>query len=295
MSSADIQTKEGHFCKVQPLMPPRLFKNVGFSAIVAIACVGVSVYYSFTVLWPTIIGSLYTTDSLQIGLQSAVIGGGILLGQVLGGLAIAYVPGVKIQAIVAGCLGMAFITPLITLNENTHAMTIALGVLGCIAMGYVDNIAFPGITLVSEPADIGLATGVMGSLRALAGAFTQTLYISVLNNKLAQAIPSMVGPAALDAGLPLSSLNELLADASAGTSVAQVPGMTSAIEQAVAGATKEAYAAGFRLVFLATIPFSFVLICAACLVPNMEAYLHQDVAKRLQDKHLRLRNSPADC
>lgn len=40
-------------------MPPRLFKNVGFSAIVAVACVGVRIYYSFTVLWPTMIGSLY--------------------------------------------------------------------------------------------------------------------------------------------------------------------------------------------------------------------------------------------
>lgn len=268
-------------------MPPRLFKNVGFSAIVAIACVGVSVYYSFTVLWPTIIGSLYTTDSLQIGLQSAVVGGGVLLGQVLGGLAIAYVPLVKMQTIVAGCLGLAFITPLVTLTEHTHARTLALGVLGCTAMGYVDNIAFPGITLVSAPADIGLATGVMGSLRALAGAFTQTLYLSVLNNKLAVAIPSLVGPAALDAGLPAASLDALLADVSAGTSVAQVPGITSAIEKAVADATKEAYAAGFRLVFLATIPFSVVLVGAACLVPNMEAYLHQDVAKRLQGKHVR--------
>lgn len=264
-------------------MPPRLFKNVGFSAIVAVACVAVTVYYSFTVLWPTMIGSLYTSDSLQIGLQSAVIGGGILLGQVLGGFGIAYVPGVKMQTVAAACVGMAFITPLATLDQNTHGMTMGLGVVGCAAVGYVDNIAFPGITLVSEAADIGLATGVMGSLRALAGAVVQTLYLSVLNNKLASAVPAMVGPAAVEAGLPSSSVGALVADVLARSSVVDVAGMTPAIEEAVAAATKDAYTAAFRLVFLASIPFSVVLIAAACLVPNMDAFLHRNVAKKLQD------------
>lgn len=68
-----------------------------------------------------------------------------------------------------------------------------------------------------------------------------------------------MGPAALDAGLPLASLGELLAHVAAGTSVTQVAGMTPAIQHAVHG----------RLVFLATIPFSVVLLVAACLVPNM--------------------------
>lgn len=113
-------------------MPPRLFKNIGFSAIVAIAAVGAMIYYSFTVLWPTIITTIYTADSIKVGLQSSVVGGGVLLGQVLGGMAIGFVPGVKYQCIVASCLALAFITPVSALGPDTHAMTIALGTLGCI-------------------------------------------------------------------------------------------------------------------------------------------------------------------
>jgi hypothetical protein len=56
-------------------MPPRLFKHAGFVAIVVNAAVASMVYYSFTVLWPTIISSIYTTDSIQVGLQSSVVGG----------------------------------------------------------------------------------------------------------------------------------------------------------------------------------------------------------------------------
>ncbi|KAK3069699.1 hypothetical protein LTS18_000260, partial [Coniosporium uncinatum] len=73
-------------------MPVRLFKNVGYVAIVMIATIGAMVYYSMTVIWPTIIGTVYTTDIMAIGWQSSVIGGGVLLGQCFGGFAISYVP-----------------------------------------------------------------------------------------------------------------------------------------------------------------------------------------------------------
>jgi hypothetical protein len=50
------------------------------------------------------------------------------------------------------------------------------------AIGYVDNIAFPGVTLVFEAQDIGLATGAMGSIRAIAGAIAQTTYVNVYDS-----------------------------------------------------------------------------------------------------------------
>ena len=56
-------------------MPPRLFKNIGFDAIVIIAAVGAMLYYSLTVLWPQIISALYETDSIKVGIQSSVVVG----------------------------------------------------------------------------------------------------------------------------------------------------------------------------------------------------------------------------
>lgn len=127
-------------------MPPRLFKNVGFVAIIVIATIGSMVYYSLTILWPTIIGTVYTTDSIKIGLQSSVVGGGVLLGQAFGGMAISFVPRLKIQAVVAACMAMAFITPLVTLTPDSWAMTIALGTLGCIG-----KLFFPALCDLSPP------------------------------------------------------------------------------------------------------------------------------------------------
>lgn len=62
-------------------------------AQVAPASVGAMVYFSFTVLWHIIPRSLFTTDSVQIKIQSALLGSGVLLltwkvGELLNGIAI---------------------------------------------------------------------------------------------------------------------------------------------------------------------------------------------------------------
>ena len=110
-------------------MPPRMFRNVSFVAIVAIGSTGAMVYYSLTVLWPTIIGNLYTADSMQIGWQSSAVGGGMLLGQATAGFCISYVPKVKWQCVVMSAMAFAFSTSLTTISPDRWAATIALGTL----------------------------------------------------------------------------------------------------------------------------------------------------------------------
>jgi hypothetical protein len=154
-------------------------------------------------------------------------------------------------------------------------------------VGYIENITFPGVTLVVEPQDIGLATGVLGSLRALGGAVAQAVYVSVLDNELQKNIPAYVGPAATSAGLPESSIADLLSamSVSSGTSSSgldAVPGINDSIVAAATAAMKVAYSRSFRVVFFCTIPFSVVLIVSSCFVPNMGKFTHLNVARRLQ-------------
>jgi hypothetical protein len=263
-----------------------MFKNIGFDAIVACATIASMVYYSMTVLWPTILQTVYTADVMQVGWQSSVVGGGVLLGQILSGFALSYVPRVKIQCIVAAALVLACFTALTTLSPDRLSVTIALGVLGCTAVGYLENITLPGVTLLWEPQDIGLATGVLGSIRGLGGAVAQALYMSVYTNKLGDYVPRYVTPAAIDAGLPASSLPGLFQGIAAGE-LASVPGMTDRILAAVGAAVVRANTDSFRIVLYITIPFSVVVLGAAALVPNVENYLTKDVARRLQEKEFR--------
>jgi hypothetical protein len=278
-----INPSEAYFVKHTALIPPRLFRNIGYVAIVSCATIGAMIYYSMTILWPTIIGTVYTTNVLAIGWQSSVVGGGVLLGQTLGGLAISFVPKVKYQTIIAACLSFAFVTSLssISQGEAGHTAFIALGVLACVSIGFVDNITFPGVTLVIEPQDIGLATGVLGSIRAAGGAIAQALYVSVLDNKLTTYLPANVAPAAVKAGLPSSSLPDLFAGITAGNFSA-IPGITPNIIAVVGEQVTRSYIDSFKVVFYVTVPFGVILILAACFVPNMESFLGNNVAKRLQ-------------
>lgn len=250
---------EQYVFKGQALMPPRLFKKLEFVAIVMVATIAamgepsstlspstfkyiltwsVTVYYSLTVLWPTILGTVYTTDSLKIGWASSVVGGGILLGQTFGGFAISYIPKVKWQVIIMSVLCTAFLGAEAGLQPDGYATFIALGVLATFVIGWVDNITFPGVTLLWEAQDIGLATGVLGSIRAIGGAVAQALYVSILTNKVGEYLPKYVVPAATSAGLPSSSLPALFAGITAGNFTA-VPGITPEIIAAAGAATQK--------------------------------------------------------
>lgn len=273
---------EAFVFKGQALMPLRLFKNVGYVAIVMVATIAAMVYYSLTVLWPTIIGTVYTTDVIKIGWQSSVVGGGTLLGQTFGGFAIAYLPKVKWQVIILSTMATAFLGGQAGMAVDAHATFIALGVMATFVIGWIDNITFPGVTLLYEAQDIGLATGVLGGIRSVGGAIAQTLYVSILKNKVSTYMPEYVVPAATNAGLPASSLPALFAGITAGNFTA-VPGITPDIIAATSAAVTHVYLSSFRVVFYATIPFGCLLIFFACLTPNLEKYLSQNVAKRLQN------------
>lgn len=180
-------------------------------------------------------------------------------------------------------MSCAFVASLACLTPYNHAAFIALGVIGCACIGYVDNISFPGVTLLWEPQDIGLATGVLGSIRAVGGAVAQALYVSILTTKVATYMPEYVVPAATNAGFPAADIPALFAGITAGNLTA-VPGTNPEILAAVGAAVTRSYVESFHIIFYATIPFGVLLIVSACFVPNMEKFLGGNVAKRLQMK-----------
>lgn len=50
-----------------PLIPMRLFKNIQYDANVACASLAAIVYYANSIIWPTMVSSLFTTDVTEIG------------------------------------------------------------------------------------------------------------------------------------------------------------------------------------------------------------------------------------
>lgn len=262
-------------------MPPRLFKSIGFIAVCATSSVGAMVYFSMTVMWPTIVGTIFTTDSVSIGWQSAVVGGGVVVGQVVCGLSMVYLPKVKIQSIIFASMTAVFVAALACIRPDRHAASIAFGIIGTFSVGFIDNVGFAGVSLLVEPSDIGLACGVLGSLRTVAGSIAQSLYLSIFSTEITKNLPAYVAPAAVQAGLPQTSLPDLFAGLVSGNFSA-VQGVTPNILTIVAEQAKLAYSRSFRMVFFTTIPFGVILIVMSFWIPNMEQYMHNNVARKLQ-------------
>jgi hypothetical protein len=116
-------------------MPPRIFRNIGFVAVILVAAVGAMIYYSLTILWPSILATVYGKDTFQVGIASSVVGGAILLGQTGGGIALSFLPKVKWQVIFFSIAATGFIGALASLDENHYATFIALGVMGLFCIG----------------------------------------------------------------------------------------------------------------------------------------------------------------
>ncbi|KAH7406631.1 fungal trichothecene efflux pump [Phaeosphaeria sp. MPI-PUGE-AT-0046c] len=266
-----------------PLIPMRLFKNIPYDANVACASLAAIVYYANSIIWPTMVSSLFTTDVTEIGWLSCAVGGGLLLGQILGGAGVRYVPRMKIQMTVAGVITTAFVAAVAASNATTRNRTTGLLLVGTIAAGYIENLTLSSTAYLFDPADMGLVTGVMGAIRTGLSAIATSMYSSILATESAKYIPQKVIPAATAAGLPESSLTSLLSSIALGDFSA-VPGISPEIIAATGNAVKDAYASSFRTVYLCTLPFGALLILAGIFSPNVEQYLTDEVARKMHGK-----------
>ncbi|KAF2013879.1 fungal trichothecene efflux pump [Aaosphaeria arxii CBS 175.79] len=269
------------YCGLEyPLIPMRLFKNIHYDANVACATLAAVVYYANTVIWPTMIGALFTTDIKETGWLSCAVGGGLLLGQILGGVGVRYLPKMKIQMTVAAVICTAFVAALAASNASTQNQTTALLLIGTIGAGYIENLTLSSTAYLWDPADMGLVTGVLGAIRTAISAIATSMYSSILATESAKYIPQYVTPAVLSAGLPESSLPSLFAGITLGNFTA-VKGITPEVLGVVGTEVKRAYSMSFRTVFLCTLPFGVILIIAAIMSPNVEDYLTDEVARKL--------------
>lgn len=106
------------------------------------------------------------------------------------------------------------------------------------------------------------------------------MFISVLNNRLAQTVPAVVPPAVIEAGLPESSVPAFLGAFTAG-GLDAVAGATEEIIAVGTRAYKVANAQAYSTVFYASIAFTGVAIVLSFFSPNVDDRMNGDIAVTL--------------
>ncbi|KAI9723273.1 MAG: hypothetical protein M1812_001155 [Candelaria pacifica] len=295
----------------EPLVPMRLFLIPGFAATAVLLGLGASIYYAFSIVWPQMVATVYTEDTIYGGLLDSIIGCGITLGIVTGGVTARAIGKTKIQVMVAITLGLIFFGGELFLSSNfpyhcaqrlitlfsslaaasatptTKERAIAFIFLGAVAIGWNESVTLTlcGIVITNQQ-ELGTALGVAGSLRSAISTVAATVYTVVLTNRLQTTIPAQVPPVVVEAGLPKTSVESFLEAFAVGTPAAfkAVKGITPEILEKGTEAYKYASADAYRTVFLTTIAFSGVAVIVSFFVPNVEDRMTGEVAATLHGR-----------
>lgn len=268
----------------EPLMPMRLFKNIGWVGSIWMLACAASVYFAFSIVWPIMVFGLYTSNQTKGGLLCCVTGLGTNMGQIFSGIAAKGIGRQKYQAIFATTAMMIILASAAVETPYNQSTVAALLFFGLFFSGWADGL---GLTIASieipDQTEIGTAMGVASIVRQVVSTIASTIYTTVLTNRLNSTIPKEVPPKLIAAGLPASSVASFLGAVTVGTQEAfsKVVGLTSEIEAIGIAAYKVANADAYRTVMLTTIAFSALSVLGAVAVPHVDKYMTGTVVAAL--------------
>ncbi|KAF4980103.1 hypothetical protein FZEAL_3824 [Fusarium zealandicum] len=267
----------------EPLVPMHLFKNHGWNAATILSGLGASVYYAFALVWPSMVTVLYDDgDQMTSAWYSSFVGLFIIVGEVVGGVVAKPIGNLKWQCTITVALSGIFFGATATSTPDSRVRATTCVALGTFFIGWAESLAITIVTIAAwDQSKLGSASGLAGSIRFFISSISVTVYTVILSNRLTQEISNQVPKAVTEAGLPSSSVADFVAGLSAGTAFDDIPGATKSIIATGIRAFKEANAAAYRTVFLASIAFSGVALIASLMLPNVDALLTGKVASTL--------------
>lgn len=170
-------------------------------------------------------------------------------------------------------------------NPNTKTRAIVLLIVACVLVGWTESVCLTLLTIaIKDQQEIGTAGGVGASIRSGTATVCQTIYVVVLTNRLTSTIPAQVPPAAVAAGLPESSIVQLLTAFAVGTpeAFAAVPGISPTILAAASTAYKTASSDAYRTIFYTSIAFTGLGVMLSFFTPNVDELMTHDIATTLE-------------
>ncbi|KAM0277420.1 hypothetical protein ACHAQH_005782 [Verticillium albo-atrum] len=262
---------EGYADLKYPAIPVKFFLNRGWFSLVICATVASMFYYSAVLLWPQQVQALYTRDITNAGWLSIVAGAIVKWGG-----------NVRYWIIFSTFAMVGFVGALASLTPETKNTGIALTIIGPFSVGFIELAALALAPLYCKPADIGLASGLLASIRSAGGSIAVAVYTTMLANRLSTTIPSKIAGPAIEAGLPADQVGALAAAARGGT-MATFPGITDAIQEAVRSVLPVAYSQASKTVYLASLGFGGLAIIGCLFSKDAQKHLTDRVERRMGD------------
>lgn len=262
-----------------PAIPVKFFANRGFISLVCCATVASMFYYSAVLLWPQQVRELFTQDVEYGGWLSCTVAASTALGQVCAGAIVKWGGNVRYWLIFSTFAMVGFVSALASLTPSDKGTGVALTILGPFMVGFIELASLALAPLFCAAQDIGLASGLLASIRSAGGSIAVAVYTTILNNRLTTTIPGKVIPAAEEAGLSSSRMSELLA----AVKTRDFSAFPDAVGDAVNAALPYAYAQAFKTVYLASLGFGAIAIVGCVFSKDAKKHLTSKVERKMHD------------
>ncbi len=189
-----------------------------------------------------------------------------------------------------GIIGMTTVQPDDSLNSIVFATMAGIG------FGAPLVLVVAGVHLSTPHELIATATGLTCATRAVAATMSTAIFAAALTNRLNRDLPGYSAKAALDAGLPPSSLGDFLKALLSGdtSALSTIDHVTSEIVLAAQKAMLQAYADGFRIVYIIAAPFGAVACIVSLFLGNLKKVMTFRVDAPVEELHAKSEGRQAE-
>ncbi|EXJ82701.1 hypothetical protein A1O3_06515 [Capronia epimyces CBS 606.96] len=254
-----------------PLMPTRLFRNIRSFVVVLVVCfVSGMFYYSLPVLWPKETALFVpASETIRRGAYAALTNIGTWVAGISLVLIFSRLDHERWQIVFCLVIQIALTGSLASVGVNDNAqVVVTVFLLSC----FVNQPLFISFSIISlaleDQADIGVASGVLSTIRLMGGAIGVAIYTTILSNVYTPRLIRNINEVVSATGFPENETSVLLKAAVANTAAAYkaVPHITSEVITLSERAVKKGnlYASG--VVWLTAVAFGGLSVISACFI-----------------------------
>ncbi|KAK2794657.1 hypothetical protein FQN51_000755 [Onygenales sp. PD_10] len=290
---------EWKFAK-QPFFAHELFigKARTFPLMLVVTFVAGMSLFTAMAFWTQQCHGMYTDDPIRIGISSLPGGLGGTVGGFFGAFLVGRAKFFKVHhlLICANTIKLIADAAFTTLTPETFPLALGMGFLAMFGMGMSLTALIVGVQLTCEDKDIGLATLVLGSVRAIGGSVAITIYTSILQNIIEKDAGPRVGKAVLPLGVPMESLPKFITFLVGNREdlAAQVEGVSAKALEVGSETIKWSWAEGFKNMYYVACAFTALGIICSCFIKDVTQNMTDNVAVTLTNDKRKVKELEED-
>ncbi|KAL1794523.1 hypothetical protein ACET3X_007944 [Alternaria dauci] len=269
-----------------PMVPGELFSGQRIVALAYVVAFSAGMnFFSILNFFPVTFSSVYEPVPVLIGLRGLGPAFTTAFGAIFFNAALSRFPGhTREVLLLAVAIMTGFAGALAVMTPNNERLVLFLGSMAGFGVGGVLVPAATVAMLVCPDALITTAAALSLSIRTVGGSIGYSIYYNIFAGKLATNLPKYTAQYAMQAGLPLESVEKfvgLFLTAPEQLATTNIAGLTPAVIQGATIGTRWAFSESLKYVWFTSIAFGSIAIVCTLLLPSTKKYQTNRVAVQI--------------